>query len=35
VRPDVGFRAVKMAGRGVMCLCACGRWLPAWLPEHP
>jgi hypothetical protein len=24
--------AVIMAGRGLVWPCACGRWLPVWLP---
>ena len=38
-RPDVArrglacrFAAMIMAGRGLMWPCACGRWLPVWLP---
>src|SRR5215469_1477927 len=32
--PDVGFRAATIAGRGLVCVCACGCWLPVWLPTE-
>jgi hypothetical protein len=39
VSPEVAWRgltcrsaAVAMAGCGLMWPCACGRWLPVWLP---